>query len=236
MRWMLYATLSAALFGLLVSDADGFGRRGRGGCANGSCGGTASSFSAAGCSSGACSTLSGNVMTNGSCINGICTPEQWMAANPPQPAYNTLTVTCPADAELYVEGKATTQRGASRTFSWEGKGGTFTLKCRWKDGPNVRVIEAVAFVRADAEPSEGFAHVPRFGRIEGLLERAREVLGNGLLPVLGANRSNAFRRRHAHPSGGRRTSERLLPTMAACSRMARSQSVGPAGLPEAFER
>ncbi len=77
-------------------------------------------------------------MTNGSCINGICTPEQWMAANPPQPTYNTLTVTCPAEAELFVEGKATTRRGASRTFSYEGTGGTFTIKARWKEGPNIR--------------------------------------------------------------------------------------------------
>ncbi len=140
MRWMLYATLAAALFGLFTTDLDAFGRRGsrRGGCANGSCGGTVSFFSAAGCSSGACSTPFGTGMMNGSCINGTCTPEQWMAANPPQPAYNTLTVTCPDDCELYVEGQATKQRGTTRTFSWEGKGGEFHIKCRWKDGPNVR--------------------------------------------------------------------------------------------------
>jgi hypothetical protein len=160
------ALLMAMVF--FCEDANAFGRffRGGGGCANGSCG-------SGGCSSGSCAngscgtvtysngTLVNSNCANGNCANGVCTPEQWMAnvslANSAPIADNTLTVSVPdVDAEVWLDNYSTSQRGLSRTFSWNGNGGAFTIRARWKDGPSIR--EEVKHV-----PIKGRATAVSFG-------------------------------------------------------------------------
>ncbi len=174
MRWMLCTICTLATFALLAADADARGRLfgGRGGCANGSCGQTTS----VGCSSGTCTaigiqgTCTGSVSVDGfgNCVGGQCspnamvygqqmTPEQWAAKANATPT-NILTITIPDEgAEIYLDGHATLMRGQDRAFTWKGdKGGTYSIRARWRVGMNVKEETKVVQVQPGQANAIGF--------------------------------------------------------------------------------